>query len=150
MTQLKKNVVANIGGQAVTVLVGIFLIPLYLKFLGKEGYGLVTFFVSIQSLAAVLDLGLSTSANREMGRVSVGDRKSTDGRDLVRTLEFAYYATALTLFTILALGSGWIAHEWIRADEITPTTIRNCIIIAAATIAFRWPAALYYGVLKGL
>lgn len=149
MSHLKKNVLANVGGQAVSALVGIFLIPLYLKYLGKEGYGLVALFISIQSLAAILDLGLSTAANREFSRMPAADRDTSAGRDLLRTLEYAYYATGLALFTFLALSAGWIARNWVQAEQLDPATIRNCIIIAAATIGFRWPDALYYGTLRG-
>lgn len=150
MSLLKKNVIANIGGTAITALVGIFLIPLYLRYLGKEGFGLVAFFLSLQGMAAVLDLGLSTTATREMGRLSAGSRESTEGKDLLRTMEFLYFGTGATLFAILAAFSGWIAHEWIKADELEPWVITECVIIAAATMGLRWPSALFYGVLKGL
>lgn len=150
MSLLKKNVLANVGGQAISAVVGLFLIPLYIRFLGKEGYGLVAFFMSIQGMAAILDLGLSTTANREMGRLSAQARETTDGRDLMRTLEYAYYATGIALFAGLALASEWIAHEWVKADEIEPRVIWQCVVIAGASIALRWPTALYYGVMKGL
>ena len=42
--QLKKNIVANYFGQGWSVLMGVLFIPLYIKELGAESYGLIGFF----------------------------------------------------------------------------------------------------------
>ncbi|HNV87289.1 MAG TPA: oligosaccharide flippase family protein, partial [Candidatus Omnitrophota bacterium] len=63
---LKKNIVANYAGQIFSVLIGIFLVPVYLRFLGVEVYGLIGFFASLQMLLNIFDLGLSTTVSREI------------------------------------------------------------------------------------
>ncbi len=52
MSLLRRNIVANVLGQSVGVLSGIVLMPLYARFLGEEGFGLVGFFLSVQGIAA--------------------------------------------------------------------------------------------------
>lgn len=70
MSRLAVNVVANLVGQGWPVLISLVVVPLYLKLLGIEAYGLIGFYFMLQGLAQVLDLGLSPTMNREMARYS--------------------------------------------------------------------------------
>jgi O-antigen/teichoic acid export membrane protein len=144
---LRLNIVANYAGQLVSTLVGFAVVPIYLRYVGAEGYGVIGFLVSIQTVLAVLDLGLSTTANREIGRDG-GDRDTSP--DLVRTLEWVYFSTGLLIFAGVAGASNYLAHDWVQSRTIPPETIRQCVLIAGAIIGLRWPVALYGGVLRGM
>ena len=61
MTQFKRNLIANFVGRGWVALMGIAFIPLYIKFMGIESYGLVGFFTTFQAVFALLDLGLTTT-----------------------------------------------------------------------------------------
>ena len=50
MSVLKKNIVANLGGNVGTGLVGLVFLPLYLRFLGVEAYGLIGVFATLLAL----------------------------------------------------------------------------------------------------
>lgn len=150
MSLLRRNIVANVLGQSVGVVSGIVLMPLYARFLGDEGFGLVGFFLSVQGIAAILDLGLAAAANREVSWRSTAEGSAGSGRDVVRTLEFVYLAMAALAFATLASSAGWIAVHWIKAEQLSPALIRDCVVIAAATIGLRLVGALYHGVLRGL
>ena len=41
---LKINTIANIAGQIYAIFIGIIILPLYLKYLGQEAFGLIGFF----------------------------------------------------------------------------------------------------------
>ncbi len=68
----------------------------------------------------------------------------------MRTLEFVYLAMATLAFATLASAAGWIAAHWIKAEQLSPALIRDCVVVAAATIGLRLVGALYHGVLRGL
>jgi O-antigen/teichoic acid export membrane protein len=146
---LKRNVVANALGQSVGVLSGVLLMPLYARHLGHEAFGLVGFFLSLQAVTAIFDLGLGAAANREIGRLSI-QAEPRVGREVVRTLEWLYLALGLLLASLLALASGWIAVHWIRAEHLPPEVVRYCVLLSAATIGIRLLASLYWGVMRGL
>jgi O-antigen/teichoic acid export membrane protein len=74
---------------------GLAFVPLYIKFLGIEAYGLIGFFAMLQASFQILDLGLSQTMNREMARYSALRDKAGEARDLVRTLEVVYWAIGL-------------------------------------------------------
>ena len=46
---LKSNIAANYASQLYTTLIGIVLVPLYLRYMGSEAYGLVGFFAMLQA-----------------------------------------------------------------------------------------------------
>jgi O-antigen/teichoic acid export membrane protein len=146
---LKRNIFANFGGQAVATVTALVAVPLYVKFLGPEGYGLVSFFLTLQALVGILDFGLSTTANREVSRYLAQDRDAAARRTLVRTLEWYYYATGAFLFVLVAFATPFLSTSWFETRELDVATLRTCLLIAAASIALRWPASLYQGILRG-
>ena len=125
-------------------------IPLYIKFMGIESYGLVGVFVSLQALFSLLDMGLSTTMNREMARLSVLPGKAGEMRDLVRTLEMIYWGMAIVIGIAVVGLSSPIAHHWVKTDKLSPSTVQQALMITGGVLAFQWPVSLYSGGLMGL
>src|SRR6266545_2708348 len=149
MSLLKRNIFANFGGQAAAAVIAFITVPLYVKFLGTAGFGLVSFLLALQALTAILDFGLSTTANREVSRYLAQQRSEHDRRTLVRTLEVFYYGTGALIFLSFAAAAPWLSTNWFETREFDAHTLRTCLLIAGASIALRWPTALYQGVLRG-
>ena len=84
---LKKNVVANFLGQGWRALMGLVFIPLYIKYLGIEAYGLIGIFALLQAWLALLDMGMRPALGREMARFTSGAHNAQSIRDLLRTIE---------------------------------------------------------------
>jgi O-antigen/teichoic acid export membrane protein len=61
---LRMNVVANYIGQATRALIGLAFIPLYIKYLGIEAYGLIGMFAVLQTWLALLDAGMAWLSER--------------------------------------------------------------------------------------
>ena len=128
----------------------VVLVPLYIKFLGLEAWGLIGIFASLQAICALLDLGLSATLNREMARLSVRDEKGQEMRDLTRTLELIYWGIAAAIgISVFALAP-LIAHHWVQASQLSPTTIQQAIGVMGLAICLQWPFGLYSGGLLGL
>ena len=64
---LKKNIIANYLGQGWRVLLGLVFIPLYIKHLGVEAYGLIGVFAILQAWLGLLDMGLKSALGRKIG-----------------------------------------------------------------------------------
>ena len=67
---VRRNAIANFVGQGWTALIGLAFIPIYIRLLGIEAYGLVGVFAVLQSWLAILDLGLTPTLSREMAKPS--------------------------------------------------------------------------------
>jgi O-antigen/teichoic acid export membrane protein len=150
MSLIKQNIIANFGGKAWQALMSLAFIPLYIKFMGIESYGLVGIFASLLALFGILDMGLSTTLNREMARLSVLPDKAREMRNLVRTLELPYWGVAVFIGIAVVSLSGPIANYWVKADKLTPAAVQQALIIMGGVVAFRWPISLYSGGLMGL
>ena len=103
MTLLKRNIIANFAGQGWSALMGLAFVPLYIKFLGIEAYGLIGFFAMLQGAFQILDFGLSQTMNREMARYSAIPDKAGEARDLVRTLEVGYWIIGFVISIVTML-----------------------------------------------
>jgi O-antigen/teichoic acid export membrane protein len=144
------NVLANYAGTIWTGGVQLLLVPLYVRVLGAEAYGLIGLFATLQALGQVLDLGLSPTVNREMARGAARGPPGPEQRDLLRTLEWLYAAGGLALGLAVALASPVIASRWVNLDTIPPAEAARAIALMGATLAFEWPLACYRGALLGL
>lgn len=150
MTRLQLNLVANFAGQGWTALMALAFVPLYLKFLGIEAYGLIGFYAMLQAAFQILDLGLSQTMNREMARYSALPEKSGEARDIVRTLEVGYWAIGIALGIAILIAAPFIAGHWIKPGSIPVSTVQHAVMIMGAVAALQWPFSFYEGGLMGL
>ncbi len=149
-SQLKLNILANYVGSAVTAVMGFLFVPFYIKFMGIESFGLVGFYASLQALFSLLDMGLSTTLNRELAKMSADDGMKHEERDVVRTLEIIYWVMALIVGLAVALLSWPIARHWFHLQQLSPNTVQQAILITGVVMALRWPFSLYSSGLLGL
>ncbi|MBF0230744.1 MAG: oligosaccharide flippase family protein [Desulfamplus sp.] len=150
MTPIKKNIVANFVGSIWQAIIGLVFIPIYIKFLGIEAYGLIGVFSTLQVIFGLLDVGLGSTLTREMARLSVFPDKEQEMRNLVRTLEFIYWSIAIFVGISVVLLSPFIAHYWIKPGQLSPKTVEQSILIMGFVMVFQMPIGFYSGGLIGL
>jgi O-antigen/teichoic acid export membrane protein len=150
MSQLQRNLVANFVGKGWAAVMGIIFIPLFIKFMGVESYGLVGVFTMLQGIFVVMDLGLATTLNREIARYSALPEKSQDMCDLVRTLEVVYWGLAICIGVLVFLLSPFIAERWVKADTLSVGVIESSVLLMGVVLIFQWPLGFYAGGLLGL
>jgi len=147
---VRTNVVANFAGKAWTSLMSLAFIPLYIKFMGIEAYGLIGIFASLMALMSLLDMGLSTTLSRELARLAVSRENDQESRDLVRTLEYVYWGVGILIALGLVGLAPFIAQYWIKSERIPTKTVQQALMIMGLVVAFAWPTSLYDGGLIGL
>jgi O-antigen/teichoic acid export membrane protein len=150
LSGLKLELAANLTGSAWSMVVQLLCIPLYIKFLGIEAYGLIGFYLMLQAMLQVLDLGLSPTMNREMARYSVQPERANEARDLVRTLEVGYWLIGVIIGLALVLASPWIATHWIKASSLPIRTVKQAVTLMGILAVLQWPVSFYQGGLMGL
>jgi O-antigen/teichoic acid export membrane protein len=145
-----RNIIANVGGSVWVGLMSLAFIPLYIRFMGIEAYGLVGFFVTLQALFSLLDLGLSTTLNREIARLSAQEGTEREIRNLLRSMEIIYWAIGLLSATVIVALSHVIAYRWVHAEHLSVATIQRAVMATGLVVAVQWPLSLYSGGLLGL
>lgn len=139
----KKNLIANYASQIYMTLAGILILPLYLKYMGAEAYGLVGFFTALQSWFNVLDLGLSPSISRETARMRAGAISARNYRELLRVLQLLFLVIMLMGTGVLFLLAPYMSHSWLQAQTIPAQEIQVALQLMAASIGLRWMCGLY-------
>lgn len=66
------HLAANYLGQFWVALMGMAFVPIYIKLIGVESYGLVGLFVLMQSVFTLLDLGMGPAVGREASKFKGG------------------------------------------------------------------------------
>ena len=90
-------------------ILNMLFIPVYLKYIGSEGYGLIGIFASIQSILYILDSGLSTTINKELAGLSSGLSNKQKIVNLVKTLETIYWPVAMLAGIVAIIASYFLA-----------------------------------------
>jgi O-antigen/teichoic acid export membrane protein len=147
---IKRNVAANFLGKSWTGVLNFLVTPVYLKFLGIEAYGLIGFFSSLLAISLLLDLGLSTTLNRELARLASGTDSTVAARNLMRSLESIYWAAALVIGLLIGASAHRLASSWLPGSSIGVDQATRAIFLMGVVIALRWVATLYSSGLMGL
>ena len=147
---LKLNVVASFGGRGLNGLLSFLFVPVYVRLLGVESYGLIGFFATLFATLNLLDMGLSSTLNRQLARLSALPGEAREQRDLVRTLEGIYWLMAVTVGVVLLLVAQFIARYWINAQNLPLHTVTVAISLMGLVFVFQFPFGLYQGGLMGL
>ena len=146
---LKKNILANYASQIYVTIIGIVMVPLYVRYMGAEAYGLVGFFAMLQAWFQLLDIGLTPTMSREAARFRGGATDAVSLRGLLRVLEGIFIAVAVMGAAAMIASAGVIASDWLKVQQLPQGEVRHAIMLMAVTVALRWVCGLYRGAING-
>lgn len=152
MSRVRSNVVANIAGQAWTILLSLLCTPFYIRFLGVEAYGVFAFYLLVQSIVLVLDLGLGGTLNREVARYRAGSAEA-DGlsfRAFISSLERWYWGLGLALGIGLFAALPEIAKWWLRPEHLSASELVDAARVFSLIAFLQWPSMFYQTALAGM
>ena len=148
-SRTRRNAVANLGGLVASNLCVVIFLPLYLPLLGKEAYGLVGLFGTLNLFFNLVDAAVGAGATREIARSS--ETAGASGlNQFLRAIEFVYLAAALFGGALLIAFSPWAASHWLNPDSLSLQEVTLCLQMIGAILALRFLCGLYFGVLLGL
>lgn len=139
---------AGLANSIWSALIGLAVVPFYLKYLGIEAYGLIGFFATTQAVLGLLDMGLAPTINREVARHSASGNLKEAGM-LLHTLAVVYWSMAGVIALIIVALAPFIAEFWLRSKQLSPQTISHAVMLMGLVVACRWPIGLYQGALIG-
>jgi O-antigen/teichoic acid export membrane protein len=150
MNRVNRNIVANFASTAWASILSIALIPLYVHLMGVEAYGLVGLLPTLQALFVPLDLGLSTTLNRELAVASADVNSRRAAIHIVRTIEIVYWTAAILFGLAVTLGAPYLATHWVKPAALTEQTVSRAFVLIGISLMFQLPTSLYSGGLLGL
>ena len=149
---IRANLISNYFGQAVIALLNIAFVPIYIRYLGIENYGIIGLFTLLTACLSVFEVSISNALMREMARryeISATEvRRSI--KDLLRTVELASVVIAVILGFGIILSSNWMASYWLKTNNLSGTALKNAIICMGVLIALRFMEGIYRSAIIGM
>lgn len=146
---LRRNILANYTSQIYVTLIGILMLPVYLRYMGAEAYGLVGFFTMLNAWFQLLDMGLTPTLARETARYRGGALDAATLRGLLRALEGIFFGVAILAATAFLFLSDWIAGAWLSVAELDLGEVARAVMLMGFIIPLRWISGLYRGAVNG-
>lgn len=146
---LKLNILASYASQIYLVIISIAILPIYMKYMGAEAYGLVGFFAMLQGLFSLLDFGLTPTISRQTAQYNAGVETALKFRQLFRSLSLVFCAIALIGGGLLFFSDTYIATSWLKLQHLSISEVLFSLQVMAICVALRWITGLYRGVISG-
>lgn len=144
---LLKNAIANIVAKIWSVVSLYIFVPLWIHFLGVEGYGVISFYAILMTLMAFADAGLSATLTREFAKIELVEGYK---RDLLKTIESVYFAIAILVGLIIYILAPYITIYFLKSETIDAATLTFYVRIMAPILSLNFLYMLYTGGLMGL
>jgi O-antigen/teichoic acid export membrane protein len=129
---------------------GLAFIPLYIRYLGIEAYGLIGVFAILQAWLGLLDLGMRPALAREMARFHGGAHTPQSIRELLRSVEVVAFASAGVIALGIWAGSDWLASDWLRAEKLPHAVVAQALSLMGVVAALGFAENVYISSLVGL
>jgi len=150
ISRVKLNIIANFAGSGWAALMSLVFVPVYIRFMSIEAYGLIGFYTILQGAFQILDFGLSPTMNREMARYLALPEKAGEASDFVRTLEVGYWMLGAVIGVGVWGSAPFIAAHWLRSGTIPVDVVQQIVRIMGIVFFLQWPLSFYQGGLMGL
>jgi O-antigen/teichoic acid export membrane protein len=149
-SSIRLNLSSNLISKVLIAAVSLACVPVYIRVLGVTGYGVIGIWITLETLANILDLGLSPTMTRELAATVRLAEEAQNVRDLVRTMEVVYWTLGLLIGAIIVLGAPLIANHWLQSSQLPAGELQRYVQFMGVLILFRWPISFYSSGLIGL
>jgi O-antigen/teichoic acid export membrane protein len=150
LAALRVNILANYIGQIWLAAMGLAFLPVYIRLLGMEAFGLVGLMISFQSILQLFDLGIGSATNRELSRRAHNIALADSARDLVRSAEILIWLLATAAMVMFWFASHFIADHWLHLQTLPPDNVASAVATMGVAIGLLWPSTFYAHCLSGL
>jgi O-antigen/teichoic acid export membrane protein len=150
LSLIRRNTLANLGGNAWVACLSLVSVPLVVGILGVESYGLVGFFASLLATLSLLELGLGAAVSRTVAQRASDEAGSQQLHDVLRTVEHIYFAVGAALGIAIVALAPMIAARWLNLNALPVDTATSAVQMMGITLALRWPLPFYQAGLMGM
>src|SRR5271156_5739161 len=115
---IKRTVAISLFSQAFYVGSRLIVVPIYLKLLGIEAYGLVGLFMLFTAMLQLVNFGIGSTTLREMSRMKGGAAGSSAVRAQLRQSLMVLSAVSLVFAGALSVFAPTIGSRWLHVSTI--------------------------------
>src|SRR5882757_1900921 len=143
--KLTGNILWNTAGVVLPVLVGILVVPMTVRGLGAERFGLLSIMWMLIGYFSIFDLGLGRTLTKLAADRLASDREAQIA-PLASTTLILVIASSSLISLVLAFSAGWIAQHVLAVSP----ELRGEATMAIVCVAISLPFVLTVTVMSGL
>lgn len=144
---LRTNVIANYVGRLWSIASVYVFVPIYVRILGVDAFGLIAFYSVALAILFVADAGLSSSFAREAAREQ--DRARL--LNLLVTIETCLFAIVGGVGLLMLLCAPLVAEHWLsKSGALNSQVTTDSVRLMAVALVPQITMSLYFGGLMGL
>ena len=150
-SRLMWNLSANYVGAAINASVPLLAIPVLIRMLGPELWGLVAFVNLMVVLMMMLNVGISQALVREFAHRwtnEVGGH--VRAASMLRGYEGLYWGAAIIVGACILPFTPWIADIWLNTSSAATYMARYSVAFAVVLFVVTLPASIYRGTLLAI
>src|SRR3989442_11320406 len=148
MTRLTRNIIYNVAGQGLVLVLSLIAVRFIFRRLGDDVFGIIFFNLVLTTvLASALELGISATIVREVSSFFDKDRGYVNA--LVRTATVLYWGLGVVLVVIIWLAAPLLVTHWVNLKSLDAGTAATTLRILSATTLVALPKALYTSIFRG-
>jgi O-antigen/teichoic acid export membrane protein len=141
------NVLANYAGKLWGIASIYVFLPVYVRLLGIEAYGLIAFNTIVLAILYIADAGLSSSFAREAARSGPGQALL----DLFTSIERTLFSILIIVGAVFMLTTPLIGSHWFSNTGSVPVEqVRQSLWLMGVGLIPQIAMSLYFGGLMGL
>ena len=141
------NVVANYAGKLWGIASIYVFLPLYVRLLGIDAYGLIAFNTIVLAILYIADAGLSSSFAREAAKSEPGQGLL----DLFTSIERVLFSILIAVGAVFVVTSPLIGSHWLSNTGSVPVEqVRQSLWLMGIGFIPQIAMSLYFGGLMGL
>jgi len=150
MSRVTVNVFANFAGSFWGAVISLFFVPIYIRYLGMEAYGLIGISTSITVIMSLSDFGITAALMREMARGWKTEEDINEGRQVFAILSRLYFPLVMLLAGVVVVAAPYIASDWIKAGVLETGVVVKSLRVIGIMVGLQLLAVYFSAALLGL
>lgn len=139
----KQNLLWNMLGGSWNAVLLIIVTPIYIAYIGLDGYGILGLWIMLLSLSGIFDMGIGASIVREF---SINKNNSSYILDALRTFEVLIITVSI-IFTVILLS---ISEKYsLNSNFFSAEEINHIIKLLIISVGFQYVVTIYSSGLVG-
>lgn len=149
MSRLSKNIIYNVLGQGVVLILGFISVKYIYSRLGGDTVGVVYFaMMANATLCMILELGICSTTVREVSANYETDPRYT--QQFIRAFSSFYWVLYFVFGALIYLGTPFLAEKWLNLHHLDAETARHALRILLISSLLALPKSFYASVIRGL
>jgi O-antigen/teichoic acid export membrane protein len=149
VSRLSKNIIYNLLGQGLLLVLGFVAVRYIFRRLGEDALGIIYFTAVMNAiLCAVLEMGICATTVREVS----AHFESNHGyvKDVIRTFSLVYWALYALLAVAVFLLAPFLVKNWISLKAMDLATAIHVLRVLGIASLVALPKSFYVSLFRGL